>query len=71
MNSSYIATRTGLRAWFTRLWAGVCIDLKLRWAEQDREFLAHQAGQLPERLQLLDQDIAVLRVQRALLRSGR
>lgn len=65
-----IATTSGPRSWIARRWAALCVAWKLRWAEEDREFLALQVAALPERLKAMDRDIAALRVEQALLRSG-
>jgi hypothetical protein len=50
-----------------RRWAMFIVDAKLKWAVEDRAFIARAGEWRPRQLQTLDEDIGALRVERILL----
>lgn len=67
--SAVLPTRSGFRAWMVRRIELIGVNLTLRWAEDDRQFVASQIDALPKRLKAMDRDLELLRVRQAVLRN--
>ena len=55
-----IRTRRGVASWLARQFEALCLRAQVRWAEQDRDLLAHTLDHGPRRLRQMDRDLAQL-----------
>lgn len=68
--SAVLPTRSGIAAFVARKVELLGVTWTLRWAEDDREFVASQIDALPKRLKAMDRDLELLRVRQAVLRNN-